>query len=126
MSVEKINQIYKCNVCSNIVEVLSAGGGTLVCCRQDMEHLTEKTEDVGKEKHIPVIDKIIGGIKVKIGSIEHPMEEKHHIQWIEVLDKEINNKKFLNPGMKPEAEFCAEDKIVARAYCNVHGLWIKI
>jgi len=123
MPVEKISQIYKCNVCGNIVEVLEVGGGTLVCCGQDMQLLQEKTQDVGKEKHVPVIEKIGTGIKVSVGSIEHPMEEKHYIQWIEVISDGKSYKEFLKPGMKPEAEFNISGKVQARIYCNIHGLW---
>jgi len=116
-------QIYKCNICGNIVEVLHAGVGQLVCCGQPMELLKEKTEDVGKEKHVPVIEKTKSGIKVKVGSIPHPMEEKHYIEWIEIIADDIC-KKFLKPGDKPEAEFeIKAKKVEAREYCNLHGLW---
>lgn len=118
------NQIYKCNVCGNMVEVIHTGAGQLVCCEQPMELLNEKTEDVGKEKHVPIVEKTTTGILVKVGSIPHPMEEKHFIEWIEVIVDGGNYKKFLKPGDKPEAEFeIKADKIEARVYCNVHGLW---
>jgi len=120
----QLNQIYKCNVCGNIVEVLHTGVGELVCCGQPMELSQEKTEDVGKEKHVPVIEKTKKGIKVKVGSVPHPMEEKHYIEWIEVMADGKAYRKFLNPGDKPEAEFCLEAKeIEVREYCNIHGLW---
>lgn len=117
-------QVYRCNVCGNIVEVLNAGAGELVCCGQPMELLKEKAEDVGKEKHVPVIEKIDGGIKVKVGSVQHPMEESHYIAWVEVsVDGEVH-RKFLKPGDKPEAVFRLEArKVEARVYCNLHGLW---
>jgi superoxide reductase len=122
MTIEK--QIYKCNVCGNIVEVLYAGGGNLICCGQPMELQVEKTEDIGKEKHVPVIEKTEAGIKVKVGSVPHPMEESHYIEWIEIIADGISYRKFLKPGEKPEAEFCFKaDKIEAREYCNIHGLW---
>lgn len=119
------NQIYKCSVCGNIVSVLYAGGGELVCCGQKMELLAEKTEEnEGKEKHAPVIEKIAGGVIVKIGSIPHPMEEKHYIMWIELIANGANYKKFLKPGDEPQAEFCVKaENILVRAYCNIHGLW---
>lgn len=123
MGVKKIGEVYKCNICGNIVEVLEVGGGELVCCGEPMELLKEKTEDIGKEKHVPVIEKTGKGIKVKIGSIEHPMEESHYIQWIEVIADGKRYKEFLKPGMKPEAEFCVSGKIEVREYCNLHGLW---
>jgi len=118
-------QIYKCNICGNIVELIHVGGGTLVCCGQPMELLVEKTEDVGKEKHVPVIEKISKArIKVKIGLIPHPMEEKHYIEWIEIIADGKTYRKFLKPGDKPEAEFEVKaEKIMAREYCNIHGLW---
>lgn len=117
-------QIYKCNICGNIVEVLYAGGGQLVCCGQPMELLKEKIEDVGKEKHVPVIEKTETGIIVKVGSMPHPMEEKHYIEWIEIIADEASYRKFLKPTDKPEAEFCIKaEKIEAREYCNIHGLW---
>jgi superoxide reductase len=117
-------QIYKCNICGNIVEVLYAGGGQLVCCGQPMELLKEKIEDVGKEKHVPVIEKTETGIIVKVGSVSHPMEEKHYIEWIEIIADGASYRKFLKPGDKPEAEFCIKaEKIEAREYCNIHGLW---
>lgn len=120
----KINEVYKCNVCGNIVEVLHAGVGELVCCGQKMELLKEKTEDVGQEKHVPVIEKTDKGVKVKVGSVPHPMEESHYIEWIEIIADGKNYRKFLKPGDAPEAEFCIEaDKIEAREYCNIHGLW---
>jgi len=120
----KEKQIYKCNNCGNIVEVLHAGVGQLVCCGQPMEVLVEKTEDVGKEKHVPVIEIKDGEITVKVGSVPHPMEEKHYIEWIELIADGTSYRKFLNPGDKPEAEFCIKaEKVEAREYCNLHGLW---
>ena len=124
MAVEKIRQVYKCSVCGNIVEVLHVGGGELVCCGQPMNLLEEKTEDQGKEKHVPIIEKTGKGVKVKVGSVPHPMEEKHFIEWIEILANGSSCKKFLKPGMVPEAEFeTTATNITARIYCNVHGLW---
>ncbi len=117
-------QIYKCNVCGNIVEVVHAGGGKLVCCEQPMEQLTEKTEDVGREKHVPVIEKTETGIRVKVGSIPHPMEEEHYIEWIEIIENGSSCRRFLKPGDKPEANFEVKtEKVTAREYCIVHGLW---
>jgi superoxide reductase len=117
-------QIYKCNICGNIVEVLHSGVGQLVCCGQPMELLQEKTEDVGSEKHVPVIEKTESGVRVKVGSVPHPMEENHYIEWIEVIAEGKTCRKFLKPGDDPEAEFGIKtEEIVAREYCNVHGLW---
>lgn len=117
-------QVYKCNVCGNIVEVLHTGVGKLVCCGQPMELQKEKTEDVGREKHRPVIEKTEFGVKVKVGSVPHPMEEKHYIEWIEIIADGKSCRKFLKPGDKPEADFIIKaDSIEAREYCNVHGLW---
>lgn len=120
----KQRQIYKCNICGNIVEVLHVGGGQLVCCGQPMELLEEKTQDEGKEKHLPVWEKTEGGIKVRVGEIPHPMEENHYIEWIEIVADGVVYRKFLKPGDKPEAEFPIKAKnIEAREYCNLHGLW---
>jgi len=120
----ELKQIYRCNICGNIVEVLHAGVGQLVCCGQPMELLTEKTEDVGLEKHVPVIEKTDKGIKVKVGSVPHPMEQKHYIEWIEIIVDGRLYRKFLEPGDMPEAEFeITAEKIEAREYCNIHGLW---
>ena len=117
-------QIYKCNVCGNIIEVLHAGIGELVCCGQPMELLKEKTEDIGSEKHVPVIEKTETGARVKVGSVPHPMEANHYIEWIEIIANGRIYRRFLKPGDKPEAglEIKAE-KISAREYCNIHGLW---
>ena len=117
-------QVYKCSVCGNIVEVLHAGAGTLVCCGQPMELLKEKTEDLGLEKHVPVIEKTPDGVKVKVGSVPHPMETAHFIEWVEIIADGKVFRQFLKPGMKPEAEFeIKAEKITAREYCNLHGLW---
>jgi len=123
----KVGEIYRCKICGNIVELMHAGAGELVCCGEPMELLKEKTEDAGNEKHVPVIEKTEKGIKVKVGSIPHPMEEKHYIEWIEIIADGISYRKFLKPGEKPEAEFgIRAEKIEAREYCNVHGLWRMI
>ena len=112
-------EIYKCEICGNIVEVLHAGGGQLVCCGQPMKLMEENKVDASLEKHVPVIE----GKKVKVGSVEHPMIPEHYIEWIEATSKFGNIcKKFLKAGDKPEAEFSFPVK-QARAYCNLHGLW---
>ncbi|KYK37396.1 MAG: desulfoferrodoxin [Theionarchaea archaeon] len=117
-------EVYKCNVCGNIVEVLHEGVGELVCCGQPMELLTEKTEDVGKEKHVPVVEQKNGKILVKVGAVPHPMEENHYIEWIQVIGDGKTCRKFLSPGETPEAEFdITAQKIEAREYCSIHGLW---
>ena len=117
-------EIYKCEVCGNIVEVLHGGAGQLVCCNQPMELQKENTVDAAKEKHVPVIEKIDGGYKVKVGSVPHPMEEKHYIEWIELIADGQAYRQFLNPGDAPEAEFAVEaGKISAREHCNKHGMW---
>jgi superoxide reductase len=118
------NQVYKCSICGNIVEVLQRGDGELVCCGQPMNLLVENTVDASKEKHVPVIEKTKNGFKVKIGSAPHPMEALHYIQWIELIADGKSYKEFLKPGMKPEAEFCIKaNKVIAREHCNLHGLW---
>jgi superoxide reductase len=120
----KLNEIYRCNVCGNIVQMIHDGIGTLVCCGQPMELLKEQTKELGFEKHVPVIEKTSDGVKVKVGSVPHPMEAKHYIEWIEILADGRAYRKFLKPGDAPEAEFCIKaKKITAREHCNVHGLW---
>jgi len=117
-------QIYKCEVCGNIVEMLHTGIGELVCCGQPMKLFVENTVDAAKEKHVPVNEKIDGGYKVTIGSVPHPMEEKHYIEWIELVAGNAAYRKFLQPGGKPEAVFLIDaDQVTAREYCNLHGLW---
>ena len=117
-------EVYKCELCGNIVEVLFGSDGTLVCCEQPMTLMNENTVDAAKEKHVPVIEKIDGGVKVKVGSVAHPMEEKHYIQWIEIIADDKIYRRYLKPGDAPAAEFkITADKIVAREYCNLHGHW---
>ena len=117
-------EIYKCAACGNIVEVLHGGAGELVCCGEPMKLLTENTTDASKEKHVPVIEKIDGGYKVKVGSVPHPMEAKHYIEWIELLADGKAYRQFLDPGMPPEATFLIKaGSVSAREHCNIHGLW---
>jgi superoxide reductase len=117
-------QVYKCEACGNIVEVLVGGAGELVCCGEPMKLMTENTVDAAKEKHVPVIEKAAGGYKVKVGSVAHPMEAKHWIVWIELIADGKVYRQFLNPGDAPEAFFAVAAKTVAaREYCNLHGLW---
>ena len=117
-------EVYKCEVCGNIVEVLHEGKGELVCCGEPMKLFKENTLDAAKEKHVPVIEKTADGYKVKVGSVAHPMEEKHYIEWIELIADGKVYRQFLKPGDVPEAIFCIEAKeIIAREYCNLHGLW---
>lgn len=117
-------QVFKCEVCGNIVEVLHAGPGDLVCCGAPMKNYVENTVDAAKEKHVPVVEKIPGGFKVKVGSVAHPMEEKHYIEWIELIADGKAYREFLQPGQAPEATFEIQaEKVTAREYCNLHGLW---
>jgi len=122
----KVNQLYRCSVCGNIVEVTHAGGGQLVCCGKPMVLLEAGVTDAAVEKHVPVIEKIAGGYKVKVGSVAHPMLPEHFIEFIEVhtSDGKIG-RKYLKPGDAPEAIFnnCKAEIVSARAYCNLHGLW---
>jgi len=117
-------QVFKCNVCGQMTEVLRGGAGTLVCCDQPMQLLTEQTADSSTEKHVPVVEKTETGVLVKVGSIPHPMEEKHYIEWIEVIADGRVYRKYLKPGDAPQAEFnISADVIEAREFCNIHGLW---
>lgn len=117
-------EVYRCDLCGNVVEVMHGGKGALVCCGKPMVHLTENTVDAAKEKHVPVVERIEGGVKVVVGSVEHPMLEKHYIEWIEVVADNRVYRKDLNPGEKPEAIFMIDaEKVVVREYCNLHGVW---
>jgi len=116
--------IYKCEICGNVVEVLHAGQGDLVCCGENMKLLDEQTADSSTEKHVPVIEKTADGYKVTVGSTLHPMEEKHYIEWIELIADGKSYRQNLKPGDQPVAEFCVQaKKVSAREYCNVHSLW---
>ncbi len=117
-------EVYKCALCGNMVEVLHAGGGELVCCNQPMTLLKENVTDGAVEKHVPVIEKTDKGYRVKIGSVAHPMTDQHYIEWISLCADGVTHRKFLKPGDEPVAEFCVEAKTVtAHEYCNLHGLW---
>ena len=121
----KQNQIYKCNLCGNIVDVLHEAGGELACCGQPMVLQAENTQDAATEKHVPVVEKTENGIKIKVGEVTHPMDEDHYIEWIEVTkgDGKIMRKN-LKPGDAPELEIHCQVSIEqVRAYCNLHGLW---
>jgi superoxide reductase len=117
-------EVYKCEICGNIIELLHTGRGTLVCCGQEMNLMREQTADQTTEKHVPIIEKIPSGIKAVVGSTLHPMEEKHYIEWIEIITKGGASRKFLKPGDKPESLFKdVEGLEKVREYCNIHGLW---
>jgi len=138
----KQNQIYKCEICGNIVEILHTGAGELVCCNQPMKLLEENTVDAAKEKpssakatedrHVPVIEELPAnicqgkdGVVIKVGEVDHPMDDDHYIEWIEIITQDgKRGKKFLKPNDKPQVEFYTRQEVInARAYCNLHGLW---
>ncbi|MGI6656802.1 MAG: desulfoferrodoxin [Desulfobulbus sp.] len=120
----KKNEVYKCSICGNIIEVLHGGAGELVCCGKPMELMNENTFDAAKEKHVPVLSKTDNGYKVVVGSTAHPMEEKHWIEFIELIADGKVYRQDLNPGEAPEASFCVQAaQVSTRAYCNLHGLW---
>lgn len=121
----KLLQIYKCEKCGNIVEVLHTGPGTLVCCNEPMILMEEKSAEMKTEKHVPVIEKIEGGYKIFVGSTPHPMTDKHWIEWVQLIAGDKSARFFLHPEGEPGAEFkCGDSKeIWAREYCNIHGLW---
>ncbi|EFK10108.1 superoxide reductase [delta proteobacterium NaphS2] len=122
---EKLD-IYKCEACGNIIEVLHGGEGELVCCGQPMKKFTENTVDAAKEKHVPVVEKTADGYLVKVGEVAHPMEEKHYIEWIEIIADGKAYRQFLKPGAASEMVFKIDaDQVTAREYCNLHGLWKK-
>ena len=122
----KINEVYRCEVCGNIVEVVNASTGLLVCCNQPMKLEEKHEQDKGLEKHVPIIQKEGNYIIVKIGDVEHPMEEDHYIEWIELIVDEAVYRTYLTHMDKPKASFTVPERhieISARAYCNIHGLW---
>lgn len=123
----ELKQVYKCELCGNMVEVVHKAGGTLVCCGKPMTLLEENTVDASNEKHVPVVEKIDGGVLVKVGQVEHPMLEDHLIEWIEIHTENKVYRKYLKAGEKPEAVFLVEEEVLyAREYCNLHGLWKNI
>ncbi len=124
----KLMEIYKCEICGNISEMVHGGGGTMVCCGKEMVCLEEKTADMATEKHVPVIEKTQNGYKVTVGSTIHPMTEEHYIEWIELICGDKIQRIHLKPGMEPVANFqlcskCMDKPVIAREHCNVHGLW---
>ncbi len=127
-NVKNKNEIYKCEVCGNIIEVLSVGGGELVCCQKPMSHIRENSIDAGKEKHIPIVKIENDKMLVTVGEIKHPMSDEHYIQWIEVILGEKIYRKNLKPNENPNTTFEIlnhSKEIIVRAYCNIHGLWIS-
>lgn len=120
----KLKEIYKCETCGNIIEILHEGVGKLVCCEKPMKLLEEKTKDEEKEKHVPIIKKNEDGIIIEVGENPHPMEDKHFIEWIEIQTEKGSSKKFLQPGDDPVKKFPVKKEIKkVRIYCNIHGLW---
>ncbi|MDY6794128.1 MAG: desulfoferrodoxin [Actinomycetota bacterium] len=117
-------QIYKCEICGNIVEVVHTGKGMLVCCGQDMVLLEENTVDAAVEKHVPVVEVLDDGVKVKVGEVPHPMQDDHYIEWVQIIVSDRSSRIFLKPGVDPEGTFePPKEGIVAREHCNLHGLW---
>lgn len=124
--VKNIKEIYHCQVCGNLVEVLAVGGGQLVCCQQPMILLSGNTTDASLEKHVPVIKKTSSGYQIIIGDVEHPMTQEHYIEWIALHTPKSTYRQYLSPGQKPMAEFCYQGKVIkASCYCNLHSLWKK-
>ena len=120
----KLNEIYKCETCGNIIQVIHDGIGELVCCDTPMTKLGEQTADFKTEKHVPVIEKTEYGYLVKVGSVPHPMEDKHYIEWIELIADGKSYRQYLQPGDQPKALFCIDaTEVSAREYCNIHKLW---
>lgn len=120
----KRNEIYRCAVCGNVVEVVHAAGGQLVCCGQPMNRMEENSVDAATEKHVPVVKRVDGGYLVSVGSVEHPMLPEHYIEWIELVTPERVLRRYLAPGERPEALFLTDaTEVSAREYCNLHGLW---
>jgi len=117
-------EVYKCEICGNIVEVTHSGAGALVCCGKNMERMAENTTDAATEKHVPVIEIGDGTVTVKVGDVAHPMIDEHYIEWIEILVDDKVYRQYLQAGVSPEATFnVAVTSVTARAYCNLHGFW---
>ena len=117
-------QVYKCEVCGNVVEMQHAGAGTLVCCGEPMKLYEANTADAAVEKHVPVLEEAEGGVMVSVGSVPHPMTEEHHIEWIELIADGVVHRAHLDPTGEPSASFCVQaDTVTARESCNVHGVW---
>jgi superoxide reductase len=117
-------EVYKCEICGNIVEVLHGGTGKLVCCGQDMVLQAENTVDAAVEKHVPVVEVLEDGVLVKVGEVAHPMQDDHYIEWVQIIIGDRCSRIFLKPGMSPEGKFTPpKEGITAREYCNLHGLW---
>ena len=117
-------QIYKCEICGNIVEMVHGGKGKMSCCGQPMGLYAENSTDAAEEKHVPVIEKTENGYKVSVGSVAHPMQDDHYIEWIELISGDFSSRQFLKPGDGPEAVFLIDSAdVISRAYCNIHGLW---
>jgi superoxide reductase len=122
----EINQVYKCAVCGNIVEVVHSGVGQLVCCNQPMQLQTAKNQDQGSEKHVPVSEQSANEVTIKVGSVPHPMDEDHYIEWVELIPEGQVLRQTLKPGAEPKAKFLVPASAgKARAYCNIHGLWTE-
>jgi superoxide reductase len=122
--VTELKQVYKCNICGNMVEMVHASAGTLVCCNQPMALQQENTTDAATEKHVPVIERVNGGYKVVVGAVVHPMTEAHYIEWIELIADGRVYRQHLTPADAPEAFFPVDAaKVIVREYCNLHGLW---
>ena len=122
----KIADVYRCSHCGLVVEVTNPGAAP-VCCGEAMSLCVENTSDGAREKHLPVLEAVPGGSRVRVGSVDHPMTAEHYIQWIEIINGPYVNRCYLKPGDAPAAEFYvpASDKLTVRAYCNLHGLWKK-
>ncbi|MFC1666141.1 desulfoferrodoxin [Nanoarchaeota archaeon] len=118
-------EIYKCEICENIIEVLHSGKGVLVCCNQNMKLMKEQSGGEYAEKHAPVIEKNNEGVVINVGKTDHPMEENHYIEWVEILTDKGISKKFLKPGEKPNVKFPVKKDVKSRMYCNLHGLWVN-
>ena len=123
--IKEKNEIYKCKHCGNIVEAVHTGAGELVCCGEPMQQVTENTqEEVATEKHVPVVEKDGDVLKITVGSVEHPMDEDHYIEWIEVIAGPTVHRRYLQPGDEPKTNFiCRQEQFTVRAHCNLHGLW---
>ncbi|MDD2555872.1 MAG: desulfoferrodoxin [Syntrophaceticus sp.] len=114
---------YRCETCGNMVELINKGGGELVCCGKPMTKLEANTTDASQEKHVPAVARQGGQLSVEVGSVIHPMTEKHYIEWIAVVTDNGIERVALSPGNEPKTVFCDKADADVYSYCNLHGLW---
>lgn len=121
----KEQKFYVCKHCGNIVGMILSAGVPMICCGEEMKELVPNTTEASTEKHLPVVTIVGNTVMVEIGSVPHPMEEKHYIQWVYLETKRGGQRKCLLPNEEPKVIFALDDDevIAVYEYCNIHGLW---